>query len=375
MGAIVCLTTVHRRYDPRILIKEARSLANKLPREVVLIVADGNGHAQEGQGGVSIHDLGGLLGGRIRRAIIGPWRAFHAIRKIRPEIVHFHDPELIPLGVFLKVLGYKVIYDVHEDVPRQILSKSWLHWIIRKPVAWAMSIVEWCSGKAFDAIVPATPKIAERFPQFKTVTVQNYAILTEMMGASPLAYADRPKHFAYPGAIAPLRGGLEMVRAIELLDDIPDVRLEFAGTFNPQDFAGTMQSLAGWSSVIYHGEVSREGVANILGNVRAGLVTHHPVPNEIDAQPIKIYEYMSAGLPVIASDFPPLRGIIDGCGCGLLVDPLDPQAIAKAMRWVLDNASKAREMGLRGREAVERFFNWDIEAVKLIDLYIELLGS
>jgi hypothetical protein len=105
------------------------------------------------------------------------------------------------------------------------------------------------------------------------------------------------------------------------------------------------------------------------------MVTLHATSNYLDSYPVKMFEYMSAGLPVIASDFPLWRRIIDGAGCGLLVDPLNHEAIAKAMRWILDHPCEAEAMGQRGRQAVERTYNWDPEAVKLLSLYRELLNS
>jgi glycosyltransferase involved in cell wall biosynthesis len=373
VATLLHLTTVHPRSDTRILIKEAQSLASNLPHKVFLMVADGKGNVDEEHGRVSIHDLGRLVGGRLRRALIGPWRAFFAIRKIKPDIVHFHDPELIPLGMLLRVIGYKVIYDVHEDVPRQILSKHWLPWIMRRPIAWVTSAVEWLSAKAFDAIVPATPKIAGRFPAAKTVMIQNFPIANELLLTDPIPYIERPQSFVYPGVIAEIRGAVEMVRALELLGDIPGARLDLAGTFSPLDLADALRTLPGWNAVNYHGEVTRKQLAHLLGGARAGLVLHHPVPNEIDAQPIKMFEYMATGLPIIASDFRPLRKIIDEEKCGLIVDQSDPKAIAEAMLWILDHPTEAEAMGRNGRLAVERTYNWDAEAAKIIGLHNNLL--
>ena len=84
---------------------------------------------------------------------------------------------------------------------------------------------------------------------------------------------------------------------------------------------------------------------------------------------------MAASLPVIASDFPLWRQIVDGAGCGLLVDPLDPKAIAGAIQWLLDNPHEAEAMGRRGRQAVATEYNWDRETRKLVALYNRMLDG
>jgi glycosyltransferase involved in cell wall biosynthesis len=364
---------VHPRYDGRVYEKEAKSLAERLDLSVVLMVADGQGHVAGGPGEVSFYDLG-EPNGRARRALIAPWRAFKAIRRLRPKVVHFHDPELIPLGFCLRVLGCEVIYDVHEDVPRQILTKHWLPSPIRRPIALLVTLVEWVAGRVFSAIVAATSTIARRFPPAKTVTVQNFPLLSDLT-AGESTNGERSAHFVYPGVIADTRGAVEMVKAIELLHDVPTARLELAGLFFPSAMADTLRSLIGWSSVIYRGPIPRDQVMEMLSSARAGLVVHHPIPNEVEAQPVKMYEYMAAGLPIIASHFPRWREIIEEFGCGLLVDPLDPRAIADAMRWILEHPREASEMGKRGREAVQHSYNWSVEATKLLDLYEAVLDG
>ncbi len=375
MAKILHLTTAHPRFDTRIFIKEVKTLASSLPHKVILMVADGKGSEDDEQSKVSVNDLGTLAWGRLGRLFIGSWRSFCEIRKQKPDIVHFHDPELMPLAMILKIIGYKVIYDVHEDLPNQILSKDWLPETFRKPISRFMSGMEWLAAKSFDAIVPATLKIAARFPVNKTVMIQNFPIIKEMSYSTPIPYIQRPKAFAYPGYIAKIRGIFEVVQALNMLHDVEGIRLELAGEFIPPDLEDEMRALPGWALVKYHGWVSREQLVLLLGNVRAGLVLHHPVPNEIDAQPIKLYEYMSAGLPVIASNFPLLKQIIEDAECGLLVNPMDPKAIAEAMWWILEHPAEAEAMGQGGRQAVLREYNWDVEAVKLIDLYNKLLKT
>ena len=107
----------------------------------------------------------------------------------------------------------------------------------------------------------------------------------------------------------------------------------------------------------------------------AGLVTFYPLPNHVDAQPNKMFEYMSSGLPVIASNFPLWKKIIEGNKCGLCVDPLDPAAIAKAIDYIVSHPDEARAMGENGKRAVYEKYNWGVESEKLISLYRSLCNK
>jgi len=131
--------------------------------------------------------------------------------------------------------------------------------------------------------------------------------------------------------------------------------------------------MPGWGRVEFLGWQSREQVAALLGRVRAGLVLLHPTLNYYDALPVKLFEYMSAGVPVIASDFPLWRKIVERAGCGLVADPLDPHAIASAIEWLLTHPDEAEAMGKRGQEAVHKLYNWEIESKKLRVFYEKIL--
>ena len=365
------LTTVHARRDTRIFIKQVQTLRERINDEVFLVVADGLGHETTARR-LQIYDLGAPGKGRVARAVMGSIRAFRLLRNLRPRGVHFHDPELIPLGLVLKLLGFQVIYDVHEDVPRQIAGKKWIPAYLRIPVALATRIFEALAAKMFDAVVSATPAIGRRFPESKSVLVQNFPLATELISPNPTLYEARPSDFCYVGGVASHRGAREMVLALGSFKASTAVRLHVAGPFMPPALRESLSALKEWERVVYRGILSRAEVAELFGTVRAGIVAFHPAPNHINAQPTKLFEYMAAALPVIASDFPLWREIVDGARCGLLVDPTSAESMAEAMKWILAHPKEAEDMGRRGREAVAKRYNWDREAEKLVQLYRRL---
>ncbi|HET8721211.1 MAG TPA: glycosyltransferase family 4 protein [Nitrospira sp.] len=312
--------------------------------------------------------------GRVMRMAVATIRLARLARSLRPSIVHFHDPELIPVGLFLKGLGVRVIYDVHEDLPKQIRSKHWINPWLRPVLATGSAAVEAIAARILDGIIVATPAIARRFPTDKTETVQNFPFHSELALPSALPYRERSPTAAYVGGISEIRGIREMLAAMDRLPDRLGGRLKIAGSFTPVSLEREMLAVPGWSRVDYVGWQSRADLALLMGSVRMGLVLFHPVPNHVEAQPNKLFEYMSAGVPVVASDFPLWREIVEGAGCGLLVDPLDPDAIAGAIAWLLDHPEEAERMGQAGRQSVLTRYNWESESRKLVDFYNRILS-
>jgi glycosyltransferase involved in cell wall biosynthesis len=223
----------------------------------------------------------------------------------------------------------------------------------------------------FSAIVAATPAIATRFPISKTTIIQNFPIKDELCTISSIDYDNKPQSMVYMGGITRIRGIEENIKAFGRIKH-QNCRFLLAGSFSDENFKKESASLIGWSSVDYLGYLSREKVRHVLEKSRAGFVLFHPVPNHVDAQPNKLFEYMSAGVPIIASDFPLWRKIVRGSDCGLLVDPMKPEEIAKAIDWILDNPKKAEIMGENGRQAVADHYNWLHEEKVLLDLYGKL---
>jgi glycosyltransferase involved in cell wall biosynthesis len=180
---------------------------------------------------------------------------------------------------------------------------------------------------------------------------------------------------AYAGVIAKDRCLFEMVKAMNLLPDNLRVTLKLAGKFSPERLREEVQEIAGWHRVEFLGLVDRARVRELLDDAWAGLLLYRPDPNSLEAAPNKLFEYMQAGIPVIASDLPGFRMVIEEARCGLLVDPLAPKAIAGAIEYLFNHPEEAEEMGHRGREAVLGRYNWASEERKLLGLYRELFGT
>jgi glycosyltransferase involved in cell wall biosynthesis len=267
-----------------------------------------------------------------------------------------------------------VIYDAHEDVPATIDYKYYIPRFLRPLVARVIDRAEKSAARKLSAVVVATPAIGRRFASIagQVVLVQNFPRMEDLPDADGIPYRLRPPSVAYVGVLSESRGTLQMIRAMGLLAGSLGASLHIAGAFSPPSLRIQAEQESGWDLVCDHGVMSQTGVARLLRSCMAGLVLLHPERNYVEAYSTKMFEYMGAGLPVIASDFPLWRQIVTEAGCGLLVDPRDPHQIAMAITYLLENRAEAQAMGERGRQAVRDRFNWGTQASRLIELYESL---
>lgn len=368
MSRVVHLTSAHPRDDIRIFLKECRSLSVH-GHEVFLVVADGCGN--EVLNSVKIVDIG-LPIGRIDRMFKVTQKVFFKAVELDADIYHLHDPELLPIGLKLKRLGKKVVFDAHEDVPKQILGKSYIHPWVRRILSWGFCHFERYACSRFDGVVTATPYIRDKFFKInhRSIDINNFPMIGEL--ESSVTWREKAKEVCYVGNIAEVRGINELVLAMESTRTA--VRLNLVGGFSEPQVESKVRGYKGWENVNYLGVQDRLGVREVLSRSVAGLVTLHPIPNYLDALPIKMFEYMSAGIPVIASSFDLWQSIIEETNCGLCVDPLDPLSVAEAIDYLVDHPVEAGQMGEKGRRAVLSRYNWAQEEKKLLNFYDEILS-
>jgi glycosyltransferase involved in cell wall biosynthesis len=362
------LTTTHDAFDTRIFWKECRTLA-RAGYGVAIIAPHEGDVTREG-----VRVLGvPLPRSRSERATLTAWRVFRTAERANARVVHLHDPELLAYAPLFQLLGRRVIYDAHENLPKDVMSKHYLPRPVRAMLAGVVDVAERGIASTLDGVVTVTPGIARRFPAERTVVVRNLPLLDEFTAATPADYAGRARVVLYLGGLNEIRGVRQMVRAIGRLDPALGAELWLAGRFDPPALEAELAREPGWARVRCHGWCSREKVGEMLAAARIGVLVLHPVPNHLDSLPIKLFEYMAAGLPVVASRFPAWEPILGGAGAW--VDPLDDTALAAEIERLLADPLAAARMGAIGRAAVERELHWEREAAGLLALYERVAGS
>ena len=355
------MTSAHDWNDVRIYMKMCHSLLDN-GYDVYLVAA---GESKKCDG---VHVIGCGDKPVGRRARMGDFarKVYETARNLDCDIYHFHDPELLPYGIKLKKAGKVVIFDSHEDVPEQIMSKYWIpapfRWIVSK----MYKAYESYAVSKFDAVIAATSHIAENFTGRTGLieVINNYPRLDDIVFQEKL-FEDRPPMVCYAGSIDEIRGIGVMLRAIS---GVNGAKLVLAGQCEDDV---KMMILAN-DKAQYLGRLGRNGINCMYGDARAVLVVLQPLDRYKVSQPIKMYEYMAAGLPVIASDFPLWKQIIEDSGCGMCVNPTDADEVRKACVKLLTHPDLCKKMGLAGRKCVEEKYNWVVEEKKLLKLYKSL---
>lgn len=350
-------TSAHDPFDDRIFLKECTSLADA--GNEVYLVAKGTSCEKNG-----VHLIGcGDVSGRIRRFLFFAGKVYREAKKLDCDIYHFHDPDLLPYGLKLKKAGKTVIFDSHEDVPAQILDKYWIPSFLRGLISKLYKRYETHVVNKLDVVVAATQHIAAIFKgrAKEVIIINNYPRLDDIV-YKDIAFSEREDIVCYVGGISEIRGEKIMLEAIKGVK----ADLVIAGYHDKVSFSH------GMGSVKYIGMLTRDKVNELYQKAKMGLCLLLPAANNIDAMPAKLFEYMAAGIPFIATDFPGWKKIAEESQAGVCVNLNDVDQITGTIKALLNDPIKAREMGRKGRSYVTTRCNWSNEEAKLIDLYKEL---
>jgi glycosyltransferase involved in cell wall biosynthesis len=357
------LTSVHLDGDIRIFHKMAKTMAQEF--EVHLVVPNTNTRSQDG---VHIHSFTAETQVRSKRMKHTVNEVLKVGLRIKADIYQLHDPELLRIAPQLQKAGAKVIFDAHEDVPKQIMDKFWIPWIFRKPISLLYKRYERRVTQQIAGIISVTPGICSRFEQHhpNVVLVRNFPLQAEF--PLPNWSVKQSTNFCYIGGLYASRGIREVVLAMEHVEGV----LHLAGTFDDELLQAELEATRAWKKVRFHGQVGRQQIQDILAHCAVGIVTLHPTPSYKEAYPIKMFEYLAAGCAVLASDFPLYRSLLQKGNCGVFVDPQNEADIAQALIDLTEQPETTLQMGKSARSLFEAEYSWDKEALKLREFYLSL---
>tara|TARA_B100000989_G_scaffold296660_1_gene280381 strand:+ start:155 stop:1276 length:1122 start_codon:yes stop_codon:yes gene_type:complete len=367
INKIVHLTTVHTRNDPRIFYKQSYSLAQNKKNKLFLFVADGLGEKKINN--INILDLG-KPNNILYRLLITSYKAYKRISFLQPDILHIHDPELIHLGILLKNDKTKIIYDSHEDFPKQLYSKPYLNNFFSFFLSHLAKSYQSFFLKKYNFIICATESIEKGFKKIndKTEVIKNYPEIKK----NDFSFGKRNNQICYVGSISKVRGIYEI---LDLSSKLTNIKFSIAGNFNNFKLESFIKSDEKWNNINYHGFLNRDDVYSLIKKSKIGLVLLHPTPNHLESLPTKLFEYMSMGTPIICSDFKLFKKIINENKCGFTVDPHNTNDIINKINILISNKKLLQKFSKNGVNAFRDKYNWDVEYKKLKKIYNLLLRN
>jgi glycosyltransferase involved in cell wall biosynthesis len=390
------LTSHHNILDNRVFYRECCSLV-AAGYEVILVAQHDRDETRDGVRILAVP----RHRNRFARVTLTAFRVVRRAWREQPAVFHFHDPELIPWGLLLRLLGKKVIYDVHEDFTQAAGVRPWVPDALRPLLERFTDFTAWLARKTM-TIVIAERYYERRFPG--ATKVLNYphlerSIALQAIERRPEARPERIR-LLYIGNVTWSRGAFIYA---ELARRLPGCEILLSGSCEPavaeeiraRSGDATLGIVAPDGGIAWERRGSGPGetvstlildgvgfyvphermLAALREEWTAGIAVFPYTEHYYEKELTKFFEYMAAGLPVVLSSFPNWRALIEEPNAGTCVDPADWDAIIAAIRKLHDEPETAVAMGMNGRRAVQERFNWQSQANNLLRLYDALLGE
>lgn len=364
MPRVCHISPVHALVDNRIFHKQCRSLCDA-GYEVYWVVQHERDSVIDGIHVVSLQSSTS----RIRRWLLSGWEAFRKALSTKSDVYHFHDPEFIPMALLLRGLGHRVVYDIHEDYVSSISQKSYIPGPLRYVVSRLAGLTERLLSSSFQRVI-AERYYEDRFPT--AIKVLNYPRLTQ---DGPRCKRSDQK-LLYTGKVHLYRGALEHAKIPGL---VAGTTVDYIGRCAPdlhaqivaanREHADQLQ-FTGIAEFVPFSEIAKQYQQ---GAWLAGLAIFPPNEHLDKKELTKFFEYMQYGLPIIASNFPTWRRLVEDNGCGICVDPTSDSEIASAVTRLRDDPALWQSMSDNGFRVVREKFAWDSQEVSLLQMYEAIL--
>lgn len=344
---ILVLTTVHRADDTRI-------------REKLIPAIEPLGAVTYATRAPAPTSLAGidrwveLRGGRLQRNLI----AARLLMGRDYDVAVTHDPELLPASIISGLLGRRVVVDVHENVPGQLLTKEWLPTLVRRPLAW---------------ITRGLLRVAERACR---VTLAEPGYRTLFTDPHPV-FANYPDDLPSPrssdGTVVYV-GDVTAARGVPFLAEVmasaaADTQLRIIGPCT-EDMAEELGNSG--ARVVVSGPLPHPVAMEAMATAAVGVAPLFDTPNYRHSLPTKVIEYLGSGVPVVASDLPGTRDEIGDLPGVRLVSAGDRAAWEQAIAAVLADDG-LRDAAQRNASSIRKQFAWPTESVR--EWYREVLAA
>jgi glycosyltransferase involved in cell wall biosynthesis len=368
---VVQMTSVHNRRDIRVFHKMSLSIVSH-DLSVELIVADGEGN--EHISGVSIHDVGKKEGNRIFRVIKAMFRVYRKAISLNADLYQFHDPELIPVGILLKLTGNKVIFDMHEHTAMQILIKEWVNplWL-RGFISKSFYLFQSITIRFFDAVLVPQQCMVDEFKKINsnTLLIANFPSEIPATPECDIRKFDINNiRLLYSGSVSEARGIFNMLDLLSELDE--RFSLTIAGGIGPELLA-EISLHSEWKRVNHLGYVSQGELNKVYANHDIGLIMFNNVGQYYMAYALKLFEYMRSGMLVVMPDFGDWVGFNEKYNVGLNIKTNDKYSTSLALKKITSDFIDAHSK--HNVDLVSSEFTWDNQKSKLVNEYRRVIEA
>lgn len=370
MKRVLLISTVHPSTDSRIMYKIAPSLQSHY--EVFCALPGVCGGLQERLHLIRLPKFGRLFP---RILFTHPIALIKCLR-LRADIVHIFVPELIPLALLFQWAGAKVVYEVQENLFKKFAIKRYNNSLVFKTL---FRFFDKLARRKFHCIFTDDAYLNEYHDLAKPFAVIHNYVSLPLMDSLPHAGVRRqgPELF-YLGVVSMERCLDTMINALAILKgSYPDCHLHVFGPMRVDK--KELEAIAGYqqvkNNITFHGYTDQKVALKYARQAVAGIALLKPVADYPESFPTKFFEYMALKLPVITSDFPLYKRIVEGSGSGFCISPHDPEALHRALQCCISDNALRLQMGNNGRKATETYYNWASEEAKLLSFYNDILLS
>jgi len=356
------ISTAHSALSGRLLDRECMKLA-EAGYDTTLIAQY---NKDETIGGVKIVAFPKTTSRVYRMTILNIYMLYKALKQ-KAKLYHFHDPELMFVGFVLKLLGKKVVYDVHEDLPKQIYNKPYLNKKVAPYISGFVAKVEVFFAKRFDGLVTVVPSIEKRLlkSNANTIMYRNFPEMKLVDSAEPKRRDDDKFRIIYPGSLSKVRGVEDIINVVGMYEG--SVELILGGRWSHKGFEEHCKNLKGWKYVKYLGRLPQKEVYEYMKSANLGVHIIHDKLSHRIGYPMKAFEFMACRVPFLISGIGNKRGLFEGTA--LFVEPQNLEDIKQK----IDMLKQDKELGIKlantGRKKAEEVYNLENEVDRLLKFY------